>query len=149
MGKAMRFFYGFQGLFRVKSIVLQRNRGYGLEKSQMMQITLKNNIPVVSFIGNCKVEGIDQLCHKLQELAVPGHKKFVFDFSSCKLINSPAMGEILEAILLIDRDFEGHVVVCGLDSLKETLFSISGIIPIAQPAPDVISALELLANVTE
>ncbi len=120
-----------------------------MKNSQMMQITLKNNMPVVSFIGNCKVEGVAELCQNLQELAVAGHKKFVFDFSGCKLINSPAMGEILEAILLIDRDFEGHVVVCGLDSLKETLFSISGIIPIAQPAPDIIAALELLANVNE
>lgn len=117
--------------------------------SQMMQITLKNNMPVVSFVGNCKVEDVDQLCQQLQEMAVSGHKKFVFDFSGCKLINSPAMGEILEAILLIDRDFEGHVVVCGLDSLKETLFSISGIIPIAQPTDDVIAALDLLANIDE
>ncbi|MDD3147252.1 MAG: hypothetical protein PHD82_08120 [Candidatus Riflebacteria bacterium] len=120
-----------------------------MEISQMMQISVKNEIPVVAFSGNCKVEGIDQLCQKLHEFAVAGHKKFVFDFSCCKLINSPAMGEILEAILLIDRDFEGHVVVCGLDSLKETLFSISGIIPIAQPAPDVIAALGMLADLEE
>lgn len=123
--------------------------GGGVDNSQTMQITLKNNIPVVSIHGHCKVEGIDDLCDRLQKLAIDGHKKFVFDFAACKLINSPAMGEILEAILLIDRDFEGHVVVCGLDSLKETLFSISGIIPIAQPAADVIAALNLLAAVEE
>lgn len=121
---------------------------YSLDNSQL-QISIKKNFPVVSFIGNCKAEGIDGICTRLQELAVAGHKKFVFDFSACKLINSPAMGEILEAILLIDRDFEGHVVVCGLDSLKETLFSISGIIPIAQPSPDVIAALELIENIDD
>lgn len=120
-----------------------------MNNQPMMQISIKNNIPVVSFIGHCKVEGIDDLCSRLQKLALEGHKKFVFDYSACKLINSPAMGEILEAILLIDRDFEGHVVVSGLDSLKETLFSISGIIPIAQPAPDVIAALDLLAGIEE
>ncbi len=114
-----------------------------------MQISLKKNIPVICFSGNCKVEGVAGLCERLQEFAVAGHRKYIFDFSTCKLINSPAMGEILEAILLIDRDFEGHVVVCGLDSLKETLFSISGIIPIAQPAPDVIAAIEFIENIPE
>lgn len=108
-----------------------------------------SGIPVLSFIGHCKVEGLEDLSKWLRELAQKGNKKFVFDFSGCKLLNSPAMGELLDAILLIDRDFEGHVVVCGLDSLKETLFTISGIIPIAQDAADKNSAITLLQGIAE
>jgi hypothetical protein len=119
-----------------------------LENSQL-QITIRKNIPIVTFSGYCKVEGIEDLCKRLNELAIGGHRKFVFDFSACKLINSPAMGEILEAVLLIDRDFEGHIVICGLDSLKETLFSISGIIPIAQSTSDLISAVDLAENIDD
>lgn len=118
-----------------------------MNNQQMLQISIVNNIPVVSFIGHCKVEGIADLAAQLQKFALEGHRRFVFDYSACRLINSPAMGEILEAVLLIDGDFEGYVVVCGLDSLKETLFSISGIIPIAQLAPDVTTALKLLENI--
>lgn len=114
-----------------------------------MQVTVQGKIPVISFIGNCKVEGIADLCSRLQQMALSGHKKFVFDFSACKLINSPAMGELLEAILLIDRDFEGHIAVSGLDSLKETLFTISGIIPIAQATSNIPAAIEMLENLDD
>jgi hypothetical protein len=106
-------------------------------------------IPVFSFIGHCKIEGISDLTAVLAELAGQGRRRFVFDFSACKLINSPAMGELLDAILLIDRDYEGHIVVSGLDSLKETLFTISGIIPIAQEAADTASALKILADLQD
>ena len=114
-------------------------------ENQQMRIIVKEQIPVVSFTGNCKVEGIADLSNRLQEYSVAGQRKFVFDFSACKLINSPAMGELLDAILLVDRDFEGHIVVCGL----ETLFTISGIIPIAQEASTITEAIELLKNVED
>lgn len=114
-----------------------------------LKIDAGSNIPVFYFIGHCKVEGIECLSKWVGELARQGQIKFVFDFSACKLINSPAMGELLDAILLIDRDFEGHIVVCGLDSLKETLFTISGIIPIAQEAKDTSSAIKLLVDLQD
>jgi len=116
-----------------------------LDNTQL-KISDQNGIPVFSFVGNCKAEGIDHLADQLREMAEAGQNKFVFDFSACKLINSPAMGELLDAILLVDRDFDGHIVICGLDSLKETLFTISGIIPIAQEASDTASAAALLLN---
>ncbi|EKD82777.1 MAG: hypothetical protein ACD_39C01106G0004 [uncultured bacterium] len=119
-----------------------------MENTQL-KITAQNGIPVFSFVGNCKAEGIACLADKLRELADSGQKKYIFDFSVCKLINSPAMGELLDAILLVDRDYEGHVVVCGLDSLKETLFTISGIIPIAQEASDQSAAAKLLENIED
>lgn len=117
--------------------------------SKQLATSNKSGIPVFSFIGNCKAEGIECLSGKLQTLAESGQKKFIFDFSSCKLLNSPAMGELLDAILLVDRDFDGHVVVCGLDSLKETLFTISGIIPIAQEALDIDAAASMLLNLDD
>ncbi len=116
-----------------------------------LQLTIDEatKVPVFAFIGHCKVEGLSELGNWLRELAQKGSSSFVFDFSACKLINSPAMGELLDAILLIDQDFEGHVVVCGLDSLKETLFTISGIIPIAQEAAGVPEAIELCKSLAK
>ncbi|NLF96466.1 MAG: hypothetical protein GX569_06990 [Candidatus Riflebacteria bacterium] len=117
--------------------------------NQQLVISDRNGLPVFSFVGHCKAEGIESLSEQLRQMSETGKKKYIFDFSSCKLINSPAMGELLDAILLVDRDFEGHVVVCGLDSLKETLFTISGIIPIAQEARDIDSAASLLMNLQD
>lgn len=119
-----------------------------MEASQI-SVTVNSGIPVFSFQGNCKYEGMSDLTEQLQAHFDKGIIKFVFDFSQCKLLNSPAMGELLDAILLVDRDFEGHVVVCGLDSLKETLFTISGIIPIAQETKTLEEALKMLNELAE
>lgn len=111
-----------------------------------LEIDSSGPIPVVKFIGNCNVEGLETLQENLATLNNKGHNKFVFDFSACRLLNSPAMGELLDAILMVDRDFEGHIVVSGLDKLKETLFTISGIIPIAQEAKTASEGVQLLQN---
>jgi len=129
-------------------LIMYRFRRAALDNTQL-KISDQNGIPVFSFVGNCKAEGIACLADKLREMAAAGQKKYIFDFSACKLINSPAMGELLDAILLVDRDFDGHVVVCGLDSLKETLFTISGIIPIAQEASEASVAAQLLLNLAD
>lgn len=117
--------------------------------NEQLKISEHEGLPVFSFIGHCRAENIESLATRLRKLAEAGKKKYIFDFSACKLINSPAMGELLDAILLVDRDFEGHIVVCGLDSLKETLFTISGIIPIAQEAPDLEAAAAILLNLQD
>ena len=130
-------------------LISYRHRREALEENTQLKISNQNGIPLFSFVGNCKAEGLACLPDKLREMAEAGQKKYIFDFSACKLINSPAMGELLDAILLVDRDFEGHVVVCGLDSLKETLFTISGIIPIAQEAPEASSAAQILQNLED
>jgi hypothetical protein len=112
------------------------------------QLTIDNSrtIPVFKFQGNCNVEGLENLQNELKSLHSKGNSRFVFDFSACKLLNSPAMGELLDAILLVDREFEGHIVVSGLDSLKETLFTISGIIPIAQETRSAEEGIRLLTE---
>ncbi|GAB4280383.1 MAG: hypothetical protein Kow0029_24910 [Candidatus Rifleibacteriota bacterium] len=114
--------------------------------NSQLELDTSYAVPVFKFLGNCTVEGLSDLNQRLTELNSQGHSKFVFDFSGCKLLNSPAMGELLDAILLVDRDFEGHIVVSGLDSLKETLFTISGIIPLAQEASDVEAGVKLLTE---
>lgn len=111
-----------------------------------LEIDSSGAVPVFKFIGYCSVEGLEKLQDELIALNNNGHSKFVFDFSACRLLNSPAMGELLDAILVVDRDFEGHIVVSGLDKLKETLFTISGIIPIAQVTRTSEEGIQLLSN---
>ncbi|MEW6710739.1 MAG: hypothetical protein AB1403_13010 [Candidatus Riflebacteria bacterium] len=114
--------------------------------NSQLEIDSSGAIPVLRFIGNCNVEGLEKLQEELSSLNRNGHRKFVFDFSACRLLNSPAMGELLDAILMVDREYEGHIVVSGLDKLKETLFTISGIIPIAQEAKTAEEGMQILAN---
>lgn len=115
--------------------------------NSQLQIDSTGTVPVFRFVGNCNVEGLEKLQGEIARLNQSGHKNFVFDFSACRLLNSPAMGELLDAILMVDRDLEGHIVVSGLDKLKETLFTISGIIPIAQETKTADEGIELLKNI--
>lgn len=114
--------------------------------SSQIEIDSSQSIPIIKFMGNCNVEGLASLQDELLAFNAKGHSRFVFDFANCKLLNSPAMGELLDAILLVDREFEGHIVVSGLDSLKETLFTISGIIPIAQETPTSTDGVKMLSE---
>ena len=100
--------------------------------------------PILKFEGYCTDEVFTDIKPKIENIADKGLKKFVFDFSDCKLMNSLAMGELLDLVLLIDRNFEGYVVISGLDRLKTTLFTVSGIIPLAQTANNLSEAFTIL-----
>lgn len=113
-----------------------------------LEMDLSGSIPVFKFIGNCTLDSLEKLQPELLNLNKSGLNRFVFDFSKCRLLNSPAMGELLDAILLVDREFEGHIVVSGLDKLKETLFTISGIIPIAQEAKTAEEGQSILSSLS-
>lgn len=116
-------------------------------QNSQYKISEKEDVVIVSFRGNCNAEGLETLSGDIEQYCEKGLSKYVFDFSECKLLNSPAMGELLDALLIVDRDYEGHIIVSGLDSLKNTLFSVCGIIPLAQKADNIKSAIETLKSI--
>ncbi len=114
------------------------------DESGKLEISIEQGYPVFSFKGYCTDANVVEMKPKVSELAGKGMLKFVFDFTDCIIINSLGMGELLDAILLIDQDYEGTVALCGLDSIKETLFTVSGIIPIAIHEKTLESAIACL-----
>lgn len=103
--------------------------------------------PVFALTGYCTDESIASLLDELKALHEQGIEKYIFDFVDCMIINSLGMADLLDAILIIDQDYSGFSVLTGLDSMKETLFTVSGIIPISLVAKDITEATKLLNKV--
>lgn len=107
-------------------------------------LDVSGEFPIFVFTGYCNDESIANLQPELKSLRSNGHNKFIFDFSDCMIVNSVGMADLLDAILIIDQDFAGFTVLTGLDSMKETLFKVSGIIPICKTAENNNAAIEIL-----
>ncbi|HNV69674.1 MAG TPA: STAS domain-containing protein [Candidatus Ozemobacteraceae bacterium] len=73
-------------------------------------------------------------------------KRFVFDFQHCSTINSMGVAELLEITLRITEDFKGQLVLSALKPFMADLLTLAYVIPAAQVAPDIESALERLVD---
>lgn len=100
--------------------------------------------PIFALTGYCTDESVESLGNQLKALHDKGNKKYIFDFTDCMIVNSLGMADLLDAIIIIDQDYSGFSVLSGLDSMKETLFTVSGIIPISLVAKNIAEATKLL-----
>ncbi|MFZ2959288.1 MAG: STAS domain-containing protein [Candidatus Ozemobacteraceae bacterium] len=73
-----------------------------------------------------------------------GERRFVIDFSECRLISSPGVVDLLVMICKIEDDFGGRVIITGLDPLKTSLLEMAGVIPGVESAYDRATGIELL-----
>lgn len=107
-------------------------------------IDASGTYPIFSLTGYCTDESMAPLKDNLKALHEKGNQKYIFDFADCMIVNSLGMADLLDAILIIDQDYSGFSVLTGLDAMKETLFTVSGIIPISLVAKDIAEATRLL-----
>lgn len=72
-----------------------------------------------------------------------GNINVVIDMSGCNLINSMGIGKLLETVIDIDENFSGQTVFTGLSVLFTEALTVSGVLTVAQAAPDHPRAIEL------
>lgn len=65
----------------------------------------------------------------LDEIALKGKTRYVLDFSSCPLINSPGVACLLDLTMKIIEDFRGKLVITGVDQMKLTVMRMVNIVP--------------------
>ncbi len=61
--------------------------------------------------------------------------KVLLDFSRCRLIDSPGVALILEVVLRLREDHQGHVVLTALSPLMHDVLDMAGVLPLAHVAP--------------
>lgn len=98
------------------------------------EICQNGAFPVIKFKNYCNNETLESLGAQISELCDNDKTKLIFDFSECQVVNSLGLATILE-VLLIAKDYEGKVVITGLDSVKTRFFSLTGVFSIAENAP--------------
>jgi len=92
------------------------------------------------FSGPAAKDARDQIENVLDEQRI----RFLFDFSECNLINSPGVVGLTEITYRIVEDFQGRMVITGLDDLKIRVLKMAGIFPKSDIAATVDDGLKIL-----
>lgn len=70
-----------------------------------------------------------------------GRVRIVFDFAPCQVVSSPGVASMVELAVKVCDDFQGRLVLCGLDALKLKVFTLAGILDMCAAAPGVAEAV--------
>ncbi|RCK78114.1 MAG: hypothetical protein OZSIB_1763 [Candidatus Ozemobacter sibiricus] len=113
---------------------------------QPFSIELKSEagLPVLEMHGYFGQEAAARAREILVDLLAKGQTRIIFDFSPCKLINSPGVVGIMKLTMEIVEDFQGDLAITGLDNLKFTVLDMAGVFPMAQRATSRAEAIRLL-----
>ncbi len=104
--------------------------------------------PIINFFGYCTDESLETLRDEVIKLCENDKNHMVFDFSSCKLVNSLGLATLLKALLVV-QDFEGKVVITGVDAAKKKFFSLTGIFSISESADDANDGIRILSSLAQ
>lgn len=106
----------------------------------------EGEVVVLAIEGYCDEDSGRLIRERIEQELRDGQCRFVLDFAQCPLINSPAIGALVEASLTVHDDFKGRIVLCGLDPLKQKVFRLAQITPTCAEARTREEALHLAAR---
>jgi hypothetical protein len=109
----------------------------------------KGGHPVFQVSGYFSQESGDQLVDRVRPFLLNGQTSVVVDFSECSNINSLGVSRLYVLALMIADDFVGNLYLTGLDSIKISVLTISGIFPLATPASSVDEACRMIDDSVE
>ena len=73
-----------------------------------------------------------------------GTTKFILDLTACKIVNSSGVASIMDLAGRVVDDDRGRLVVIGIDTLKERVFKMAGILGMVERAESREEALAFL-----
>lgn len=113
--------------------------------TQPFSVDLKNEdgVPVLELHGYYGSDAGTRTREVVQSLLQKGQTHLIFDFSPCKLINSPGVVAIMKITMEIVEDFQGDLAITGLDNLKFTVLDMAGVFPMASRAATRQEAIRL------
>ncbi len=116
-----------------------------VELTGEMNQTEKNGIIILSVTGYFD----EKLGLKANSVADgflrTGKVRFVIDLKDCKVINSPGLAQIVELSEKVVEDFKGRLFLAQPKPIFQRMFKMAGILPQAEEAPDLGSALVQIA----
>ncbi|NLI75043.1 MAG: hypothetical protein GX442_01220 [Candidatus Riflebacteria bacterium] len=114
--------------------------------AQPFSIDLRHEegVPVLEMHGYFGQDAAARVQEIVTGLLAKGQIRMVFDFTPCKLINSPGVVGIMKVTMQIVEDFQGDLAITGLDNLKFTVLDMAGVFPMAQRATSRPEAFQLV-----
>ncbi len=101
----------------------------------------QDGVPIFAFSGYCTAEGGRQAAALVEQVMQAPRRGMVWDFSSCRLINSPGVVALMEVALRVVDDFRCRLVITGVDATQISVFRMAGVFPVADLAPSLEDAL--------
>jgi hypothetical protein len=109
----------------------------------------QSGVTVVKAKGYFSVEAGKTALAGVEGLLEMGKLLFVLDFSECAIINSPGIVAIMDLTYRIVEDFQGKLVLSGLDQLKKNVLKMAGVLAKAQVAESISEGLNVLMGKTQ
>lgn len=108
-------------------------------------ITEENGFPIVRFQNYCTNETLEGLADKVGHLCDKDKNRLIFDFTSCEVINSLGMAALLETLMIV-QDYEGRVIISGLNAIQQKFFGLTGVFSLSTQADKIADAFGLLQS---
>jgi len=100
--------------------------------------------PIIIIKGYLARDAGDKLIAQVEKLAGEQMSNFIFDLSQCKVISSPGVAAIMSITFKVLDDYQGKVVLLGLDQFKIQVLKMSRVIPMAHSVDTLQEALDFL-----
>ncbi|MBI3038237.1 hypothetical protein HYY75_04170 [bacterium] len=108
-----------------------------------VEISEIENVQVFQVKGYFAKDAGMNVLQKAEELLKSGKNRMVLDVSQSKVISSPGVSTILDLTFKVIDDFKGCLVLSGLNDLKTSVLTMSGVIPLAKAAADIQAAVKV------
>jgi len=98
-----------------------------------LEMELKDGVFSVTVSGYCNETTGDSLVGEIKKVLEEGKaRKFLMDFSACEIVNSCGVAKVLDAVEMIGIDFQGKVIICGLNVTTKSFFDMVGVFDSAE-----------------
>lgn len=110
------------------------------------EITMKysEGIPVFFVKGYFTDYAGKDLANLIDPFLKEGKAFFIVDFSECNLVNSPGLVSLVNLSTVVSDDFQGKVILTGLDEFKISVMTIAGVFYSAEQASTLEEAVKRL-----
>lgn len=115
-----------------------------MEAFELKETEIVKGVPVIVFTGYLAKDGGLKLREVMEKLLRAGKLGIVIDLSRCSVISSPGIAILTDLVMQVHDDYKGRCVLAGLDDSKIVFLKMTGIIPLAELAPNAKIASESL-----
>ena len=102
-------------------------------------------IPVFLMSGYFNVDAATRLTELVKGKLESGQIRIALEFSGCSAVNSPGVATLMDLAILVNDDYRGQMVFCGLDEMKRSFFKMVGIFTAATEVPTKEAAAQKLS----
>ncbi|MBF0409807.1 MAG: STAS domain-containing protein [Candidatus Riflebacteria bacterium] len=114
-----------------------------MSENYILKQTEENGIVIFSIVGYFGEKVGEELVEKIEELLCAKKGRVILDLSECTVLCSPGIGSIIEIVGMVVEEYNGTVVICGLDPIKQKVLALTQVTAIARVAKDLQDAKKI------